>query len=155
MKAAFQVGLHQKAHPARIQQSQLLQLDAEALQTEVQQWLSANVMLDAEPEMDVEDDDDTVDMDAVWSPAEAAAELPWDHTLSVLARGGSFDHHAMDVAPSVLGRPTAGGVEIGLRDVGKASPREVTPEMLLEEPPDQGHPFLLAPPFVKSAPAHT
>lgn len=91
MKAAFQVGLHQKAHPARIQQSQLLQLDAEALQTEVQQWLSANVMLDAEPEMDVEDDDDTVDMDAVWSPAEAAAELPWDHTLSVLARGGSFE----------------------------------------------------------------
>lgn len=91
MKAVFHAALAQKAHPARIQQSQLLQLDAEALQTEVQQWLSANVMLDGEPEVDTEDDDSTLDMDAVWSPADAAAELPWDHTMSVLARGGSFE----------------------------------------------------------------
>ncbi|ULQ45638.1 RNA polymerase factor sigma-54 [Flagellatimonas centrodinii] len=90
MKAAFQIGQQQKAHPGRIQQSSLLQLNAQGLQAEVQQWLAHNVMLDAEPEL-VEDDDITLDMDAVWSPADAAAELPWDATVATLARGGSFD----------------------------------------------------------------
>jgi RNA polymerase sigma-54 factor len=92
MHASFSGHLQQKSYAARIQQSQLLQMDLTGLHEAVQGWLAQNVMLDAEQtfELDADDGDDTLDMAAVTSAPEGVAELPWDATLARLSRGDDF-----------------------------------------------------------------
>ena len=72
--------------------AQLLQMDLVGLHETVQGWLAQNVMLDAEQtvELDADDADDTLDMDAVTRASEGMAELPWDATLARLSRGDDF-----------------------------------------------------------------
>ena len=92
MHAILSGHLQQKSYAARIQQSQLLQMDLVGLHETVQGWLAQNVMLDAEQtvELDADDADDTLDMDAVTRASEGMAELPWDATLARLSRGDDF-----------------------------------------------------------------
>lgn len=92
MHASLSGHLQQKSYAARIQQSQLLQIDQAGLHETVQGWLAHNVMLEAEPalDLDTDADDDILDMDAVTHTAEGAAELPWDATLARLSRGDDF-----------------------------------------------------------------
>lgn len=89
--------LQQKSYAARIQQSQLLQLDQVGLHETVQGWLAHNVMLEADTDLDVEqDDDEMLDMDAVISAPEGAAELPWDATLARLSSGDDFSEESAE-----------------------------------------------------------